>query len=72
MWNEFVTFVGWALFYLVILLWVGWVLLERAYFAGQDPEAWRADAQLNDPPTDRPGAASPLGSLLATAMGRPT
>lgn len=71
MWNGLLALGGWTLFYLVILFWVRWVALERMYFAGQDPEAWRPDLQPNDRPTERPGAASPAGSLYATSVGRP-
>jgi hypothetical protein len=71
--NTMLTAGGWTLFYLVILLWVGWISLERAHFAGQDPGAWRPDAQLNDRPTERPGAASSLGSpFAASSVARPT
>lgn len=52
MWNTILTASGWVLFYCVILYWVRWIPSERAYFAGQDPEAWRPDAHPDDPALD--------------------
>jgi hypothetical protein len=40
MWSAIVTFGGWMLFYLVLLFYVRWIVLERAFFAGEDPEHW--------------------------------
>jgi len=72
MWNAILAAGGWVLFYLVILLWVRWVSLERAYFAGQDPEAWRPDMQPDDRALGITGAASHLGPSYAASVGRPT
>ncbi|HSB72089.1 MAG TPA: hypothetical protein VLT62_22395 [Candidatus Methylomirabilis sp.] len=39
MWNAILNWGGWALFFLVLLFYVRWIALERAFFSGRDPEA---------------------------------
>ena len=72
MWNAILTASGWVLFYLVILLWVRWVSLERVFFSGRDPEAWPLEVQPDGLSFGGPGAESHLGSPCAATVGRPT
>ena len=72
MWSTILTAGGWALFSLVILLWVGWVSLVQAFFAGQHLEAWHPNVLSSDCPTERPGRGLPAPSPYAVPAGRLT
>jgi hypothetical protein len=69
--NAVLTIIGWGLFYWMLCLYVFWVLAERTFFAGSDPEIWdphlQADASGSEPDVHRPAACFPDISTL----GRP-
>jgi hypothetical protein len=44
--NALMTMVGWGLFYWMVCLYVYWVLAERTFFAGSDPERWDPCPQI--------------------------
>jgi len=71
MWNAILNVAGWLLFYLAILLYVRWVALERAYFAGQDPEAWSPGLQRDEDPSQAPNAKPPVKFPWISSLGRP-
>jgi hypothetical protein len=41
MWNGILNVGGWAIFYLLLLLYVCWSILEQSFFSRRDPENWR-------------------------------
>jgi hypothetical protein len=38
--NTVLAIIGWGLFYWVVFLYIFWVVVERTFFAGSDPERW--------------------------------
>jgi hypothetical protein len=40
MWDAILNAGGWAFFYLLILFYVRWRILEQACFSHEDPENW--------------------------------
>ena len=68
--NAILTLSGWGLFYGGLLLYIVWVVAERAFFAGSDPEGWRPTSQDTIAVTDpRPlvvfSSEAPLGQAAA-------
>ena len=57
--NVILTMIGWGLFYWVVYLCIFWVLVERAFFAGSDPECWDPNARVGHAPSDA-GSLRPL------------
>jgi hypothetical protein len=58
MWNSILDVAGWGLFYLLLILFVRWIGIEREFFANQDPEGWEPE---------RPAEASPAEISPLTA-----
>ena len=52
MWNAILNVGGWALFYLLILFYVRWSILEQACFSHEDPENWEGLWGLNESPSE--------------------
>lgn len=69
--NAVLTMVGWGLFYWMVCIYVFWVLAERTFFAGSDPERWdphpQTDATGSTPEKHRPTARFPY----VPTLGRP-
>ena len=69
--NVILSVIGWGLFYWVVYLYIFWVLVERAFFAGSDPECWDPNARTDMTHSTRddpePGPHFPYISTL----GRP-
>jgi hypothetical protein len=40
MWSAILDVAGWAMFYFLLIYFVRWIAIERAFFAGQDPGRW--------------------------------
>jgi hypothetical protein len=64
--HAILSLSGWGLFYGGLILYVVWVIAERTFFTGRDPERW--DPKASDVTTlrgprsmDRLSAPSPLG-----------
>jgi hypothetical protein len=38
--HAILTLAGWGFFYGGLLLYIVWVIVERTFFAGTDPERW--------------------------------
>jgi len=69
--NVILTMIGWGLFYWVVYLYIFWVLVERAFFAGSDPECWDPNAQTDiaEPTGDDP---EPIPHFpYSSTLGRP-
>jgi hypothetical protein len=65
--HAILTLAGWGLFYGGLLLYIVWVIGERTFFAGTDPERW--DPQAHDViAVAQPGA--PVRFSSATSLGR--
>ena len=62
---------GWAAFAGVLLFYVRWVLLERTFFSGQDPENWRPDNVCEEPPmqAEHPSRVEHITHIAS--LGRP-
>ena len=45
--NAVLTMIGWGLFYWMVCLYVFWVLAERTFFTGSDPECWNPHPQTD-------------------------
>jgi len=45
--NAVLTMIGWGLFYWMMCLYVFWVIAERTFFAGSDPERWDPHPQTD-------------------------
>ncbi len=43
MWSAILSFGGWVTFWGFLVLYVGWVAVEREFFAGEAVEDWRPD-----------------------------
>jgi hypothetical protein len=42
--TAIVTLSGWGLFYGGLILYIVWVVAERTFFAGSDPERWSPES----------------------------
>ena len=63
--NAILTLSGWGLFYGGLLLYIVWVVAERTFFAGSDPERWDPESRdataVSDPrPLVHFASAAPL------------
>ena len=71
MWSAILSFGGWVVFWVLLLFFVRWVGLEKAFFEGQDPENWRPDFPRETSPMT-PEQPKPMGRLSRLAsLGRP-
>lgn len=71
MWTTMLLLGGWIGFWGFLFWFVRWVTLERAFFAGQDPERWQPASHPEAVPAvvERP---TPLEALSHVAVsGRP-
>ena len=69
--NVILSMIGWGLFYWVVYLYIFWVLVERAFFAGSDPEHWEpgAHTDITKPTGDDP---EPIPHFpYSSTLGRP-
>ncbi len=69
--NTILAMIGWGLFYWVVFLYVFWVIVERMFFAGCDPERWdpNARADTSEVPTEEPDSILHFPSI--STLGRP-
>jgi hypothetical protein len=65
--HAILTLAGWGLFYGGLLLYIVWVIVERTFFAGTDPERWDPKAQ-NAMAVAQPGPLVRFSS--ETSLGR--
>ncbi len=71
MWNTILAMIGWGLFYWVVFLYVFWIVVERNFFAGSDPERWEPSgrADTSEVPADEPVPILHFPSI--STLGRP-
>ena len=62
MWTAILNISGWALFYLLILFYVRWIIREHAFFAGEDPENWKGPSGAAQSSPDRRSHLPVMGS----------
>ncbi len=62
---------GWCLFFIVLLAYVRWVLLEREFFAGADPEAWHPVHETRETSSASEPSLLGLRLPLLTSQGNP-
>ncbi len=62
----------WCLFFLVLLAYVRWVLLEREFFTGIDPENWHPTHASQKAPSAGEAPLLGLRLPLLTAPGNPS
>ncbi len=69
--ETILNFGGWALFFLFLCFYVGWIGWERAFFAGEYPEDWGAWSRREEVPLDslQPEPSMRLSSI--PSLGRP-
>lgn len=69
--NTILAIIGWGLFYWVVFLYVFWVIVERTFFAGSDPERWEPNAhtETSDATGDAPEPLLHLPRI--STLGRP-
>ena len=74
MWSAIVDVAGWALFYFVLILFVRWTAIERAFFAGQNPEGWEPERAAAPVPPDLrdPTPAAQLPFTSSSSLTMPT
>jgi len=70
MWNVVLTLGSWGLYYGGLLFCVGWILMERRFFAGHDPEC--LDRKSCDVTGSVTGGWRPLDYLAAAIAPRRT
>ncbi len=63
---------GWCLFFVVLLAYVRWILLEREFFNGSDPENWHPIHRVQEPSSGDPAPAAGLGFPLLISPGSPS
>ncbi len=70
--SMLVEMSGWCLFFVVLLAYVRWILLEREFFAGTDPERWEPAHEMHVPSPGSPAPVAKLGFPLLTSPGDPS
>jgi hypothetical protein len=71
MWNAILNVGGWAFFYLLVIFYVRWSLLEQAYFSHEDPENWEGLWGPNVSPSDHRYHTPAMGLPAISSVGRP-
>lgn len=69
--NAVLTMIGWGLFYWMVCLYVFWVLAERTFFAGSDPERWDPNPQTDTTGSTREEHRPTARIQYVPTMGRP-
>lgn len=69
--NAVLTMIGWGLFYWMVCLYVFWVLVERTFFAGSDPERWDPHPQTDTTGSTREEHRPTARIQYVPTMGRP-
>ncbi len=68
--TTLLTFGGWALLCALLLFFVRWVGIERAFFSGQDPENWRPGSLRQIEPVEDERPTPVVHSSHAASLGR--
>ncbi len=63
---------GWCLFFVVLLFYMRWVLHEREFFTGPDPENWRPGHEMHEASSGSPAPVAGLPASLLTSPGNPS
>ncbi|HSB78405.1 MAG TPA: hypothetical protein VLM91_06440 [Candidatus Methylomirabilis sp.] len=70
--TETILYVGgWTLFFLFLYFYVGWIGLERRFFAGEDPEDWNSHYRAEEAPLDSQQPEPSMRLSVIPSLGRP-
>lgn len=69
--ETFLYVGGWTLFFLFLCFYVGWISLERTFFAGEDPEGWGSRVRADQVPLESPKPKSSKRLPFIPSLGRP-
>jgi len=68
--SVILTMIGLGFFYCVLLFYIAWVVLERTFFAGSDPERWAPYSQADEAGSAAEGPWPLVHVPSATPLGR--
>lgn len=71
MWSAILDVAGWSLFYFLLIFLVRWIAIERAFFAGQDPERWEPEPKSEATPADLRDPRPAVRFPFISSLGRP-
>ncbi len=69
--NTILAIIGWGLFYWVLFLYVFWVIVERTFFTGSDPERWDPNAHTDARQATGDASEPNLSFPYISTLGRP-